>query len=40
MSKNIIEKDMGGALTAANVGFGAQFTIRLATDESGGNSEA
>jgi signal transduction histidine kinase len=40
MSKNIIEREMGGTLTAANVGDGAQFTIRLTTDESGGNPGA
>ena len=38
MSKNIIEREMGGTLTAANVGDGARFTIRLAITESGGNS--
>jgi signal transduction histidine kinase len=29
MSRNIIERDMGGDLTAANVAHGAQFRIRL-----------
>jgi C4-dicarboxylate-specific signal transduction histidine kinase len=31
MSKNIIEREMGGSLAATNVDSGAQFCIRLAT---------
>lgn len=34
MSKNIIEKNMGGTLRAANVGGGAQFRIELNVPES------
>ncbi|HTY20458.1 MAG TPA: PocR ligand-binding domain-containing protein, partial [Geobacteraceae bacterium] len=40
MSKTIIERDMGGTLSAANVGDGAQFVIRLDIAEPGGNLEA
>jgi signal transduction histidine kinase len=40
MSKNIIERDMGGELTAANVADGAQFCIRLPIAESAGKSAA
>jgi signal transduction histidine kinase len=31
MSRNIIEKNMGGKLTASNVRDGARFSINLAT---------
>jgi signal transduction histidine kinase len=34
MSRNIIERDMGGDLTAANVADGAQFCIKLPIAES------
>jgi PAS domain S-box-containing protein len=34
MSKNIIERDMRGKLTAGNVADGAQFSIRLGTADS------
>lgn len=37
MSKNIIERRMGGTLKAANIDGGAQFSISLATGEPGGN---
>jgi signal transduction histidine kinase len=40
MSKNIIERHMGGILTAVNVADGAQFTIKLGIDASGGNTAA
>jgi PAS domain S-box-containing protein len=40
MSRNIIDKHMGGTLTAANVKDGAQFTIRLAIADLGGYSES
>jgi PAS domain S-box-containing protein len=40
MSKNIIEREMGGTITAANVGDGARFTIRLATAGPEGNPGA
>jgi len=40
MSRNIIERDMGGDLTAANVADGAQFCIRLPMAESAGKSAA
>jgi PAS domain S-box-containing protein len=36
MSRNIIERDMGGDLTAANVAHGAQFRIRLPIAQSDG----
>jgi signal transduction histidine kinase len=36
MSRNIIERDMGGDLTAANVAGGAQFRIRLPIAKSDG----
>ena len=36
MSRNIIERNMGGDLAAANVGDGAQFCIRLPIAESAG----
>jgi PAS domain S-box-containing protein len=40
MSRNIIERNMGGDLTAANVTDGAQFCIRLPIAESAGRSAA
>ena len=40
MSRNIIERDMGGDLTAANVADGAQFCIRLPIAASAGRSAA
>jgi len=38
MSKNIIERDMGGILTARNVDDGTQFSIRLGIADSRGNA--
>ncbi|MEJ2661925.1 MAG: HAMP domain-containing sensor histidine kinase, partial [Desulfobacteraceae bacterium] len=38
MSRSIIERDMGGNLTAANVGDGAQFCIRLPIAEPTGKN--
>jgi PAS domain S-box-containing protein len=40
MSRNIIEKKMGGDLTAANVADGARFCIRLPIAESAGRPAA
>jgi PAS domain S-box-containing protein len=40
MSRNIIEKEMGGDLAAANVADGAQFCIRLPIAESAGRPAA
>ena len=40
MSRNIIERDMGGDLTATNVPDGARFCIRLPIAESSGLSAA
>jgi signal transduction histidine kinase len=34
MSKNLIEREMGGTLVATNVPEGAQFCIRLALADS------
>jgi signal transduction histidine kinase len=39
MSKNIIEKNMGGTLTAENTHCGAQFRIAVKMPEAGGDSE-
>jgi signal transduction histidine kinase len=35
MSKNIIERHMGGILTAGNVADGARFTIKLPISDQG-----
>jgi PAS domain S-box-containing protein len=40
MSRNIIERDMGGDLTATNVADGARFSIRLPIAESAGKPTA
>jgi two-component system C4-dicarboxylate transport sensor histidine kinase DctB len=40
MSRNIIERNMGGDLAAANVADGAQFCIRLPIAESAGRASA
>jgi signal transduction histidine kinase len=40
MAKNIIERHMGGELTAENVSDGAKFSIRLEIAASGGNRGA
>jgi PAS domain S-box-containing protein len=40
MSRNIIERDMGGELTAVNVADGAQFCIRLPIADSAGKPAA
>jgi PAS domain S-box-containing protein len=40
MAKNIIERHMGGELTAENVSDGARFSIRLGIAATGGNTRA